>query len=350
MMDKHPLIRAYTTFVRNRSNDKIGVIGQPDAGKSALINLLCESKAYISVQTDATLDTKTYAYNDYGFLVDFPGVGTEIMTVKKYKKIIQNININHYLYVFSSKIKAVDIEIIKYLAKQGKDITFIYNKVDTLIDVQGEDNKDALVRDKDVELNVMMKEIINKKQSYIFTSVVDHTGIDSVKQALDEIFMFEEALFIDRFQDDKYKESYLNYKVQSAFPKLFTPSFKIILLKARYKSLERTIMSHFKIQEDDIIEHAEKWITIQGFIDGFEQQRSDEKMNKAMEFAKIVQLLRTSFKIKSVNPISMVVTSILEVGINNAFPVFQAISKYMNEIRQIADDMIVEEQKIYKQQ
>ncbi|WP_340392246.1 hypothetical protein [Macrococcoides caseolyticum] len=73
-------------------------------------------------------------------------------------------------------------------------------------------------------------------------------------------------------------------------------------------------------------------------------------MNKAMEFAKIVQLLRTSFKIKSVNPISMVVTSILEVGINNAFPVFQAISKYMNEIRQIADDMIVEEQKIYKQQ
>lgn len=46
----------------------------------------------------------------------------------------------------------------------------------------------------------------------------------------------------------------------------------------------------------------------------------------------------------------MVVTSILEVGINNAFPVFQAISKYMNEIRQIADDMIVEEQKIYKQQ
>lgn len=47
MMDKHPLIRAYTTFVRNRSNDKIGVIGQPDAGKSALINLLCESKAYI---------------------------------------------------------------------------------------------------------------------------------------------------------------------------------------------------------------------------------------------------------------------------------------------------------------
>lgn len=46
----------------------------------------------------------------------------------------------------------------------------------------------------------------------------------------------------------------------------------------------------------------------------------------------------------------MVVTSMLEVGISNAFPVLQAISKYMNEIRQIADDMIVEEQKIYKQQ
>jgi len=350
MMDKHPLISAYTSFVRNRSNDKIGVIGQPDAGKSALINLLCESKAYISVQTDATLETKAYAYNDYGYLVDFPGVGTEVMTVKKYKKIIENININHYLYVFSSKIKAVDIEIIKYLAKQGKDITLIYNKVDTLIDVQGEDNKGALIRDKDVELNVMMKEIVHKKQSYIFTSVVDHTGIDSLKHVLDEIFMAEEALFISRYQDNKYKESYLNYKTQSAFPKLFTPSFKTILLKAHYKSLERTIMEHFKIQEEDIIEHAQKCITIQGLIDEFEQQNSDKKVSKAMTLTKIVQLLRSSFKIKSVNPISMVVTSMLEVGISNAFPVLQAISKYMNEIRQIADDMIVEEQKIYKQQ
>lgn len=89
MMDKHPLISAYTSFVRNRSNDKIGVIGQPDAGKSALINLLCESKAYISVQTDATLDTKAYAYNDYGYLVDFPGVGTEVMTVKNIKKLFR---------------------------------------------------------------------------------------------------------------------------------------------------------------------------------------------------------------------------------------------------------------------
>ncbi|WP_420496302.1 50S ribosome-binding GTPase [Macrococcus psychrotolerans] len=350
MMDKHPLISAYTSFVRNRSNDKIGVIGQPDAGKSALINLLCESKAYISVQTDATLDTKAYAYNDYGYLVDFPGVGTEVMTVKKYKKIIQNVNIKHYLYVFSSKIKAVDIEIIKYLAKQGKDITFIYNKVDTLIDVQGEDNKEALIRDKDVELNVMMKEIIHKKQSYTFTSVVDHTGIDSLKYVLDEIFVTEEALFISRYQDNKYKESYLNYKTQSAFPKLFTPSFKTILLKANYKSLERTIMEHFKIQEEDIIEHAQKCITIQELIDEFEQQNSDKKVSKAMALTKIVQLLRSSFKIKSVNPISMVVTSMLEVGISNAFPVLQAISKYMNEIRQIADDMIVEEQKIYKQQ
>lgn len=34
--------------------------------------------------------------------------------------------------------------------------------MDTLIDVQGEDNKEALIRDKDVELNVMMKEIIHK--------------------------------------------------------------------------------------------------------------------------------------------------------------------------------------------
>ncbi|UBH13294.1 GTPase domain-containing protein [Macrococcus armenti] len=348
-MEQHPLIKAYKTFVMNRSYNQIGVIGQPDAGKSALINLLCESKAYISVETDATLNTKAYAYNDYGYIVDFPGVGTEIMSVKRYKKIIQSINIQHYLYVFSSKIKAVDIEMIRYLVKQGKTVTFIYNKADTLIDVSGIETIDVLMHSKNTELKVTMKPFMDMHQSYIFTSVLNHSGINTLKETINKIFDAEEQAFYKRFTDVEYKQNYLNYKVNSAFPKLFTPSFKTIIMKENYDSLERTLMSHFKIQEDDIIERKHKWLKIESYVKSFENEKSNQRMNKTIEFTKIVQLLRTSFKMKSVNPIISVITSVFEIGIVNALPKFQAINKYMDEIRKIADDIIAEEQNKYKQ-
>ncbi|TDM49374.1 hypothetical protein ETI06_07460 [Macrococcoides goetzii] len=348
-MEKHPLIRAYETFIRNRSLNKIGIIGQPDAGKSALINALCPAKAHTSVHTDATLETTTYPYNDYGFLVDFPGVGTEEVTVQKYKKIIQNeAAIEHYFYIFSSKIKEVDIEMIKYLNKQDKMITFIYNKVDALIDVNGKDDKKILMRDKDTELKVTLKPYIKRPLNYHFTSALDGTGIETLKLHIESIFEEEQKEYMQRYNDAAYLDSYLNYKVNSSFPKLFTPSFKKIVLKENFKVIERTIMTHFKIQEDDIMERRKEWIDIDKFIREFEEMKEKDKSNgltQLMEFTKIVRLIRTSFKMKSINPVTVAVSSIVEMGLNNTFPIFQAIAKYVEEIKQIAREVIEDDQK-----
>lgn len=347
-MEKHPLIRAYETFIRNRSLNKIGIIGQPDAGKSALINAVCSSKAHTSVHTDATLETTTYPFNDYGFLVDFPGVGTEEVTVQKYKKIIHNeTSIKHYFYIFSSKIKEVDIEMIKYLSKQDKMITFIFNKVDALIDVNGEVDKEILMRDKDTELKVTLKPYIKMPINYYFTSALDGTGIETLKLHIERIFEEEEKEYMQRYNDASYLDSYLNYKVNSSFPKLFTPSLKKIVLKENFKVIERTIMTHFKIQEDDIMERRKEWIDLDKYIREFEEMKEKENngLSQLMEFTKIVQLIRTSFKMKSLNPVTIAVSSIVEMGLKNTFPIFQAIVKYVEEIKQIAREVIEDDQK-----
>ncbi|WP_262995000.1 GTPase domain-containing protein [Macrococcus capreoli] len=350
MMKKHPLIRAYETFVQNRSCNKIGIIGQPDAGKSALINHLCNVNAYTSVQTDATLATTEYRYNAYGYLIDFPGVGTEEVTVQKYKKIIQNEPIRHYLYVFSSKIKAVDIEMIKFLTKHNKHITFVYNKTDTLVDVNGNEDRLLLMRDKNTELQVTLKHYVKTPVSYIFTSTLDGTGIETLTTLINDLLLVEEKAYRQKYNDPAYVNSYLNYKVNSAFPKLFTPSFKNIVLKQHYKVIERTVMTHFKIQEDDIMERRKEWLDIETFIKEFEALKAKEKssgLTHLMEFTKIVQLIKSSFKMKSINPVTMAVSSIVEMGLTNTFPIFQAIAKYVDEIKEIAREVIEDDQKQY---
>ncbi|KAA1039650.1 GTPase domain-containing protein [Macrococcus equipercicus] len=336
-MEIHPLVTSYQQFITNRSNHKIGIIGQPDAGKSSLINALNNNNtAHTSVHTDATLQTKEYAFDTYGILVDFPGVGTEEVSTGYYKKLIQQSGINHFVYVFESKIKEADIELIKYLAKNDKELILIYNKTDALVDITNHDTVEELKRDKNTELKVTLKPYIKKPVSYIFVSTLTQEGLDTLRQTITEIFQAQQQDYKEKYAADDMLESYLNYKAHSLLPKLFTPSFKEVVMKKNYQSLERTILNHFKIQEDDVLDYKKEWPTIQEHIAKFDHPEVKEKVSGLKELAKIAQLLRTVFKLKTLNPVSTGLGALFEAGVVNAFPTIQGLTNYISEIKDIA--------------
>ena len=76
--------------------------------------------------------------------------------------------------------------VIRYLAKKGIHITFVYNKTDTLVDVSGECAQKTLMNDKDTELHVTFKKHLDQPLYYHFASVKDDAGIDELRRKLRE--------------------------------------------------------------------------------------------------------------------------------------------------------------------
>ncbi|WP_165980700.1 GTPase domain-containing protein [Macrococcus carouselicus] len=334
-MINHPLVKAYRKFVANRTPHAVGFIGQPDAGKSSLINkLLPNAEAYAGVHTDATLTAQSYDYPVFGELVDFPGVGTEEVTLSQYKKMIKTSDITTFYYVFGSKIRETDMELIKYLSKEEKEVHFIYNKVDALIDVNHVESLESLKHTKNTELKVMLRPYIKTQKDYLFVSALSGEGIEAMQARVKTLFEKQHEEYVENYQKEEMKESYLNYKVNSVFPKLFTPALKEVISRQSYSVLERTIRSHFKVEADDVYDKFNMWPSIKKHIK--EQNNQETTFTQMMDFAKMIQVIRSAFKLKSLNPVQSILGSLLEIGLSQAFPAVQGIINYTNDIKEVA--------------
>lgn len=346
-MKNHPLVKAYRKFVANRTPHAIGFIGQPDAGKSSLINqLLPKAKAYTGVHTDATLTAQSYIYPEYGELVDFPGVGTEEITLAQYKKIIKASDIQQFYYILSSKIRETDMDLIKYLAKEGKEIHFVYNKVDALIDVNRTESSELLRHTKNTELKVMLRGVLNEHQDYLFTSALSGEGIEALSEQIRQqmTMMYDE--YLKHYQSEEMKESYLNYKVNTVFPKLFTPALKEVLSHQNYTILERTIRSHFRVEADDVYDRFHHWPSIEKNVREIEEQGSS--LMKMMDMTKMIQMVRSAFKLKSINPIQAVFSSLFEAGMAQALPAVQGMIHYTNDMKAVAKYILDQSTPLYR--
>lgn len=336
---EHPLVNAFHKYVESTIDYRIGVLGQVDAGKSALVSALAGEKTHVSTQTDATRTLTSHKYGERGQILDFPGVGTTEYSPKQYKKLIKKANINHVLYIFSSKIREADEEIIRFLSKRKINITFIYNKADTLVDVSGNREQEMLMHDKDTELHVTFKKHLNQPLRYHFVSVKDNLGIESVKAALHPIFESKDELFHSRAMSAEYMEKFLNKKLNTLAAKLLSPGLKDIILQRSYRSIEEMTEAHFHVSSGD------------GEIIGKNIPRAADYINQAKDSDKtgmkskdyishLSTLFSTVFKLRKLNVISFIVSTLGEVGIKNIYPVLKGTFEYVGDMNDFARDIL----------
>lgn len=339
MAPEHPLVKAFHEYVENTIDYRIGVLGQVDAGKSALVNAIADADTHISTQTDATRTISSHSYGERGQILDFPGVGTTEYSPKQYKKLIKKADLKHVLYVFSSKIREADEEIIRFLAKRKINIIFIYNKADTLVDVSGNREQKMLMHDKDTELHVTFKKYLDQPLRYHFVSVKDGFGIEALKAAIRPIFESKDAVYYQRIASAGYMEKFLNRKLNTLAAKLLSPGLKDTILQRAYRSIEEITEAHFLISPEDG-EVIGK--TIPRAADYINQAKNTDKggMKSKEYISHLATLFSTVFKLRKLNVISFIVSTFGEVGIKNIYPVLKGTFEYVGDMNDFARDIL----------
>lgn len=339
MEQRHPLIMAYHDYIESTIDYRVAVLGQVDAGKSALVNKLAGGNSHISTQTDATRTITEHPYGERGKILDFPGVGTTEYSPKEYRKLISKTHIKHVLYVFSSKIRDADEATIRYLAKKGVQITFVYNKSDTLVDVSGKRSKETLMNDKDTELHVTFKKQLDQPLHYHFTSIRDEKGIAELKGELDRIFESKDALFEERVQSAQYLESFLTKKMNGLATRLLSPGFKDIILSRAYRSIEEMTESHYHLSEADGAEIGRDIPRAATYIN--RAKNTDKNMKKPRDYINhLASVFSAIFKMRKLNVVTFVVSSLGEIGIKNIYPVMKGTFEYVGDMNDFAREII----------
>ena len=322
-MDK--LINEFNDYVINKVKLKYGVLGQADAGKSSLINLLTNNKdAYVSSQTDATMQIDAYDYENRAELIDFPGVGTTHHNLKKYKRYIDTLKLDRVLYIFSSKIKDVDMKVIEYLAKKDVRIIFVFNKVDSLTDVSGQQSRAQMEREKDLELEQQFKKYIQPPMSYIYTSVLTNEGIDQLKETLREDIAEKEEKVRQLMNDDEMINQFITYKTNTLIPKIFAPSFKDIIMSRKYENIEQSILKHYHLKQND-----NKITSIDERINTFKQKA--EQTKSMFNINQLLKFITPILKLKKLKPIFFMATILTEAGVKDVVTIIRSILAYVGD-------------------
>ena len=339
MEQSHPLVMAYHEYIESTIDYRIAVLGQVDAGKSALVNRLADADSFISTQTDATRTITEHPYGKRGKILDFPGVGTTEYSPKQYKKLIARTGVRHVLYVFSSKIRDADETVIRYLAKKGIHITFVYNKTDTLVDVSGERAQKTLMNDKDTELHVTFKKHLDQPLYYHFASVKDDAGIDELRRKLNDIFEEKDAMFDKRVRSAQYLEKFLTRKMNSLATKLLSPSFKDIILSRSYKSIEEMTESHYDVTEEDGKVIGQDIPRAADYINRVKNTEKDTK-KPADYINHLATLFSAVFKMRKLNVVTFIVSSLGEVSVKSIYPVLKGTFEYVGDMNDFAREVI----------
>lgn len=156
---KHVSVPTYTVFERNLfrleselsgiKNVKVGIIGQPGAGKSSLLKKMTKGRVrplpVIGTETDATSWSESPTvilqskFNHFNF-VDVPGYDTVAHPVTSFKQYFPFDDFDAYIFVVRGKLRAADEAMFDSIRSSNKPVCLARSFAESC----NEDERDAI--------------------------------------------------------------------------------------------------------------------------------------------------------------------------------------------------------------
>lgn len=174
-------------YIRKQSEKgvkiKVGLIGQPGAGKSSLINRLVGEEVFeVGVHTDTTVDMQMRELEQM-IVVDLPGYGTKQFPVDDWVAQFRPDELDLYLFVFSGKLRDADGVLFEYLKRWQTERNhphfIVRNKSDEIWD---DDRSDEELR-AEIIYDVNSKMRSRGSRTY-FTSCRTGEGLAELQEAI----------------------------------------------------------------------------------------------------------------------------------------------------------------------
>jgi len=208
---------------------KFAIIGQPNVGKSSLINVfLGDERHMVTDIAGTTRDPVHSEYNKFGkhfMLIDTAGVrkksrvheDLEFYSVIRAIRSIEEADICFLVMDATMGIEAQDMELVSHVIKKNKGLVILVNKWDL---VQKDTNSS-----RDFEKNIKAKMAPFTDVPVLFISALEK---QRVFQAI------EKGLEVFENRNRKIRTSELNEKMLEAIGKIPPPSYRNHLIKIKY--------------------------------------------------------------------------------------------------------------------
>lgn len=162
---------------------RIGLIGQPGAGKSSLINRLLGKELFaVGVHTDTTVSAQREKYNDLE-IVDLPGYGTGRFPLDSWAAEFRPQELDMYVFVFDGKLHDADGEMFRLLARWRQERQRPYFIVRNKCDDIWEPGRSEMELRQEIAADVRSR-LGDIAAEVFFTSCKTGEGIDRLKQAI----------------------------------------------------------------------------------------------------------------------------------------------------------------------